>query len=88
MILSYRVGEADVLEMPGLEISPDAPDEPILTRTLDVCRSPHDLLMRVAPEGRAVAQVWQALHEVDSYLRGQSTRLVNYAPNDTAQAYA
>jgi len=24
-------------------------------------------------------KLWQALHEVDSYLRGQSARLVNYA---------
>jgi hypothetical protein len=32
-------------------------------------------------------KLWHALHEVDTYLRGQSARLVNYA-NDTMQAYA
>jgi hypothetical protein len=30
-------------------------------------------------KGAASRKLWQALHEVDNYLRGQAARLVNYA---------
>ena len=55
MILSYTVGQADVLEAPGLEHDPALSDRPVFTRTLNIGRSPHELRMRVAPEGTAVA---------------------------------
>jgi putative heme-binding domain-containing protein len=56
-ILSYTVGEADVLEMPGAEGDPTDRDALTFTRTLEVGRSPRDLLLRVAPKGAAVALV-------------------------------
>ena len=54
MILSYTVGQADVLEAPGLVHDPALSDRPVFTRTLNIGRSPHELRMRVAPEGTAV----------------------------------
>ena len=54
-ILSYTVGQAEILEAPGLEHAPALEDRPVFTRTLNIGRSPHELKMRVAPEGTAVA---------------------------------
>ena len=51
LILSYTVGQAEVLEAPGLEHDPVLKDRPIFTRTLNIGRSPHELRMRVAPDG-------------------------------------
>ena len=55
MVLSYTVGQAEILEAPGLEHDPTFHDRPIFTRTLNIGRSPHELRLRVAPEGTAVA---------------------------------
>ena len=52
VVLSYRVGDAGILEMPGEERSGDLR---AFTRTLNIGRSSRDLLMRVAPEEVAVA---------------------------------
>jgi putative heme-binding domain-containing protein len=55
VILSYSVGAAKILESPAYELSSDA--KVVYTRTLNIGKSPRDLLMRVAPTGTAVALV-------------------------------
>jgi putative heme-binding domain-containing protein len=55
VILSYTVGTAKLLEMPAYELA--AGDKVAFTRTLNVGKSPHDLLLRVAPAGAGVAVV-------------------------------
>lgn len=57
VILSYTIGAASILEMPGLELDQGAKDAPIFTRTLNVGKSDSELLMRVAPQSTAVAVV-------------------------------
>jgi hypothetical protein len=61
-VLSYTVGEAEVLETPGLERDDACPDAPVFTRTLNIGRSPHDLKLQVAPEGVSVALVARVSH--------------------------
>src|SRR5205807_1904882 len=66
-------GRASVLEMPGYEemkSTLQAPGGIAYTRTLNIDRSPHDLLLRVAPRGTAVALVGGSgarLSEYDGY---------------------
>jgi putative heme-binding domain-containing protein len=72
VIISYTVGRASVLEMPAYELLPagNETERIAFTRTLDVGKSPHDLLMRVAPTGTAVAVVSSrklTLTEKDGY---------------------
>ncbi len=55
VVIAYTVGEAKVLEMPGYELAPG--DAAVYTRTLNIGKSPRDLVLRVAPEGTAVAVV-------------------------------
>jgi putative heme-binding domain-containing protein len=58
VILSYTVGGAAILEMPAYELLPadrGSGERVAFTRTLDVGRSPHDLVLRVGPAGTAVA---------------------------------
>jgi putative heme-binding domain-containing protein len=57
MILAYTVGQAQILESPGVEAQPDlgSKEQPVFTRTLAIGRSPHDLSLRVAPQGAAIA---------------------------------
>jgi putative heme-binding domain-containing protein len=52
-VLSYRVGEAAILESPGYEIGQQGP---VFTRTIEVGRCRHDLLMRAA-DGEAHVDV-------------------------------
>ncbi len=54
VVISYSVGDAEVLESPGVE---DDGDRAVFTRTLDIGRSGRDLALRVAPSGSAVALV-------------------------------
>jgi putative heme-binding domain-containing protein len=54
-VLSYTVGQAEILEAPGFEHAPALRNLLVFTRTLNIGRSPHALKMRVAPEGIAVA---------------------------------
>jgi putative heme-binding domain-containing protein len=54
-IVSYTVGQAEILEAPGLEHDPALKGRPVFTRTLNIGLSPHELRLRVAPEGTAVA---------------------------------
>ena len=54
-VLAYTVGQAEILETPGLEQAAAMKDHPVFTRTLNIGRSPHELRLRVAPEGTAVA---------------------------------
>ncbi len=61
-IVSYTVGRAEVLESPAYELAPAGRQQAggekvVLTRTLNVGKSPHDLLMRVAAKGTATALV-------------------------------
>ncbi len=67
VILSYTVGETNVLETPAYELAPG--DKVIYTRTLNIAKSRRDLLVRVAPTGTAVALVGEgaALEEKDGY---------------------
>jgi putative heme-binding domain-containing protein len=60
IILSYTVSQAAVLETPAYELLPakdSAQENVAFTRTLNVGKSPHDLLLRIAPSGTAVAVV-------------------------------
>ena len=59
-ILAYRVGDCDVLEMPGMEIDPAHDRAPIFTRTLEIGRSTHDLTMKVADNPVTTAVVGDA----------------------------
>jgi putative heme-binding domain-containing protein len=54
-ILSYTVGAAKILESPAYDTTADG--KVVYTRTLNIGKSAHDLLMRVAPSGIAVALV-------------------------------
>jgi hypothetical protein len=54
VIISYTVGNANVLETFGLET---LEDQPIFTRTLNISPSDKPLKMRIAPSGTAVALV-------------------------------
>jgi putative heme-binding domain-containing protein len=54
-ILSYTVGTASILEMPAYEVT--AGGQIVFTRTLNIGKSGHDLLMRVAPAETAVAAI-------------------------------
>ena len=54
LVLSYTVGQAEILEAPGLEADLAGKDGPVFTRTLNIGRSPHDLETIVAPAGTAV----------------------------------
>jgi putative heme-binding domain-containing protein len=69
VILSYTVGTAKVLEMPAYELAPG--DKVVFTRTLNVGKSPHDLLLRVAPAGAGVAVVGRGatLEQEDGFTR-------------------
>jgi putative heme-binding domain-containing protein len=58
-ILSYTVGDAKVLEMPAYELT--AGGKVAYTRTLNVGRSSHDLLLRVGPSASAAALVGDSL---------------------------
>ncbi len=69
-IVSYTVGDAPVLELAGADPDPKTPAAVVFTRTLDVGKSSHDLLARVAPLGVAVALVGDgrpALEERDGF---------------------
>ena len=56
-IVSYTVGQAAILETPGLESDPARPKTLIFTRTFNVGHSTRDLLLRVAPAKIAVSVV-------------------------------
>lgn len=55
VILAYTVGKSRVLEMPAYEVTPEG--KVIYSRTLQIGPTSHDLLLRVAPVGTAVAIV-------------------------------
>ncbi|HEY1189114.1 MAG TPA: DUF6797 domain-containing protein [Gemmata sp.] len=54
-ILSYSVGQTDVLEVLGAESDPKRPGSVVFTRTLEFGPAAHDLVARIAPAGIAVA---------------------------------
>jgi putative heme-binding domain-containing protein len=54
VIMAYQVGDATVLESPGIETN-SGPEEPIFSRTLEVGSSKQDLWMRVAAGDVAVS---------------------------------
>jgi putative heme-binding domain-containing protein len=57
VIVSYDVGSTAVLEMHGMERNPERPGEANFSRTLEIAPRAHQLVMRVAPEGTALALV-------------------------------
>ena len=67
VILSYTVGDAKILEMPAYELMSN--ERVVYTRSLNIGKSPCDLLMRVAPTGMAAALVSDkaTLYEKDGY---------------------
>jgi cytochrome c5 len=52
VIIAYTVGQAAILESPGLE---PARRPAVVSRTLNIGKSPHDLWLRVAPDSVPVA---------------------------------
>jgi hypothetical protein len=67
VIFAYTVGPAQVLEMPAYELASGT--NIVYTRTLNISKSPLDLLMRVATTGTAVALVGDrgGLEEKEGY---------------------
>lgn len=57
MILSYTVGQAEVLDAAGLEGDPEGKEGPVFSRTLNMGKSPHDLCVRIAPDDPKLAVV-------------------------------
>ncbi|OWK42937.1 DUF6797 domain-containing protein [Fimbriiglobus ruber] len=53
-LISYSVGDAPVLELPGAESSGQGV---VFTRTLEIGKSSHDMLARISPEGVSAAVV-------------------------------
>jgi putative heme-binding domain-containing protein len=68
VILSYTVGSAEVLDTSAYELTAD--NKVVVSRTLNVGRSPRDLLLRAAPAGTAVAVVGAgvSLQQQDGYV--------------------
>ncbi len=56
-ILSYTVGAAEILELPGYEPLVSTSGQVAFSRTLEIGKSPHDLTARLAPRSAAVALV-------------------------------
>ena len=56
-VISYTVGDADILEVEGAEIEASRPADVVFTRVLDIGKSSRDLLCRVAPESVAAAMI-------------------------------
>jgi len=56
-IVSYYVGQADILESFGTELDPQHPEGVISTRTLEFGPTTHDLVARIAPAGVGVVIV-------------------------------
>ena len=56
-VISYNVGDADILELEGAEIDPAKSGSIAFTRTLEIGKSSRDLRCRVAPDGVAVAVI-------------------------------
>ncbi|MFM8271369.1 MAG: DUF6797 domain-containing protein, partial [Gemmata sp.] len=56
-LISYSVGQADVLELLGAESDPKKPGAGVFTRTFEFGPTTHDVVCRVAPTGVAVALV-------------------------------
>jgi putative heme-binding domain-containing protein len=56
-IIAYTVGDADILESPGLETISTTPATLVYTRTLEVGQSKRELIARIAPENTSVALV-------------------------------
>ncbi len=56
-ILSYTIGDAAILESHGVDRNPDHPQAIIFSRTLEIGKSSHDLLARVAAGSIAAAVV-------------------------------
>lgn len=54
-IISYTVGDAAILELPGAETDPTKVSNIVFTRTLEIGKSSRDLIARIAPEAVAVA---------------------------------
>jgi putative heme-binding domain-containing protein len=77
-IISYHVGQADVLELLGAEVDPKQPNAVIFTRTLEFGPTTHDLVARIAPAGIAVAIVGSeraSLDKDDDYILLKITAL-------------
>ncbi len=57
IIVSYTVGQAEILDTTGLEPNPSGGRGTLVARTLNIGRSSHDLTMRAASAGPAIAIV-------------------------------
>jgi putative heme-binding domain-containing protein len=57
VIVSYTVGTTDVLESPGLQLPDEAPQTPLFLRTFNVGARAHDLVLQVAENGDAGAEL-------------------------------
>ncbi len=56
-VISYTVGNANILELEGTEIESSKPANVMFTRVLDIGKSSRNLLCRVAPDSVAVAVI-------------------------------
>ena len=57
VIVSYTIGSAEILEMPGYEMLPGTAAEVVFTRTIEIGKASHELVARIAPRELAVALV-------------------------------
>jgi hypothetical protein len=62
VILSYAVGEAEILELPGYERSGNSR---ALSRTLQIGKSPRDLLLRVSDENVTAGVISQSVLRIE-----------------------
>lgn len=60
VILSYSVGDMDVLEMPGFEFLDSDATRPVITRTIELGKSEHDARLLVGPASSAVEVIGDA----------------------------
>jgi len=66
-ILSYRVGNANVLEMPSIQM---VGDQSVFVRNLSVSGATHKLRMRIAPDGshaRVIGDEAATIESIDGY---------------------
>jgi glucose/arabinose dehydrogenase len=81
-ILSYTVGDAQILELFGAEIDPRHPNLPIYSRTLEIGPSTRELLARIAPSDASVQVIGDGR---GSLLRKDGFTLLQVSPSSKSR---
>ncbi len=80
VIISYTIGSADILEMPGFETLSGGTGDAAVARTIEVGPSTHEVVTRVAPLDVAVALVGPNTGQL---MRDERFHLLQIPPHDT-----